>query len=413
MQDLTTEDFLGEDSVYSPFLMKLNDFNVLFQNNTQSDGLFKEVGKGTETETFGTNQSEIKAFVETFATVSNIAKQENFIIIGEGENATTTLSFVGKDSRALAGQNITPIVTSISDNHDRGAVPQETYDALNIGSITSKTNLAAKAARYTGDFINRIVRIETNNIKDLKGEAFRDYIRNAGLNPDDYKEGQSESITKFATDAALNMVANAANIEAIIAINNSIDEQEATAQKEAGEAEAIGIANQNMATINKYFPPQTEDFTNYIKEFVRDKSDEQQITMLLTDLRNLADTEEDYNSLEAEAARIVNTLPDFEGKGPDSQRQEQATIEGTNTESVANLSVAPEYPPRLFGKSQEEMEQNRKDREEWKNTYGEFFFEDSTKKTALQIEAIANGRRENNTKLYVDKENYKKLNNIE
>jgi hypothetical protein len=59
------------------------------------------------------------------------------------------------------------------------------------------------------------------------------------------------------------------------------------------------------------------------------------------------------------------------------------------------------------------MEQNRKDREEWKNTYGEFFFEDGTKKTGLQIEAIANGRPENSTRLYVDRDNYRKLNNIE
>ena len=413
VDDLRTEDFLGEGSVYKPFFMKLDDFNVLFQNNTQSNGLFREVGTGTTTETFGTSQSEIKSLVETFASVSKIATKENFVIIGEGENATTQLRFLGDDQRSLAGRNVEPIVTSMLDNHDRGVVPQETYDALNIGSITSKANLVSNAARYTGDFIDRVVRVETNNIKDLKGEAFRDYIRNAGFNPDDYREGNTDDITNFATEVAYKTVSNAGNIEAIIAINNSIDEQEAAAQKEAGEAEAIAVANKNAAVVNSYFPSQTEDFSSYVKEFVRDKGDEQQITMLLTDLRNIANTEEDYNALEEEAARIVDGLPDFQGRGPDSDRQEQATAKGTDTESIANLSVAPEYPPRLFGKSQEEMEQNRKEREEWKNTYGEFFFEDGTKKTGLQIEAIANGRPENSTRLYVDRDNYRKLNNIE
>ena len=409
VEDVLKEDFLGEDSTYKPFLMKLDDFNILFQQNANTDGLFRPVGSGTTTEAFATSQGDIKSLTEIFATTSNIATKDNFITIGEGVNATTQLRFVGGDARDLAGQQIGVLVAGMVDNHDKGNVPQETYDALNISSITSKNNLIANAGAYTSNFVNRIIRSETNALKNLKGEAFENYIINAGLNPTDYVEGQDDSITKFATDSAYKTVSNLPSIEAMIAMNNSFDQQETAAIEKAQERQNI----ENIATVNKYFPNQIEDFSSYVKEFVKDKGDEEQITMLLTDLRTLAETENDYNLLEAEAAKIVDGLPDFGGKGPDSEKQKQAIEEGTTRDAISNLAVAPEYPPRVFGESKEVMDQNKKDREEWKDTYGDFFFEDGSKKTALQIEAIANGRSENNTKLYVDTENYKQLNSIE
>ena len=83
VQDVLKEDFLGEDSTYRPFLMKLDDFNLLFQSKTKSDGLFTPLTSGGKSDSFGTSQGDIKSFSDIFASTSNIATKDNFITIGE------------------------------------------------------------------------------------------------------------------------------------------------------------------------------------------------------------------------------------------------------------------------------------------------------------------------------------------
>ena len=131
--------------------------------------------------------SEIKSLTEIFATTSNIATKDNFITIGEGVNATTQLRFVGGDARDLAGQQIGLLVAGMVDNHDKGNVPQETYDALNISSITSKNNLIANAGAYTNNFV----------ITDFKNEINVTY---SGAVPNLFAEGKGVVAEGFLKD---------------------------------------------------------------------------------------------------------------------------------------------------------------------------------------------------------------------